>query len=298
MSKFSARDIKGVIPPVMTAFDKEGNIYEKGIREIVRYLLPQVDGLFICGTYGAGPLSTLDQRKRVADIILEETNDQIPVIVHVGRPETKGAVELAKHAEKMGAPAVASVSPFYYSYSEEEMYAYFKSLIDAVSIPFFAYNNPKSSGNTITPCLLRRLADNGLAGLKDSSFDILNFYAFMDAVEGMDFNLIVGTEALILPAVAVGAEGCIAGVANVFPREVKEFFTACVENRPADEVWKLQQRTLEIRKTIKMGQTMSICCKILHMLGVDAGYPPAPLLPINAELKEKVVKNLKNLNLL
>jgi len=46
-------DIKGIIPPMMTAFTKEGEIYEKGIREIVDFIVPHVQGLYPCGTYGS-----------------------------------------------------------------------------------------------------------------------------------------------------------------------------------------------------------------------------------------------------
>jgi dihydrodipicolinate synthase/N-acetylneuraminate lyase len=107
-----AKKITGVIPPVITAFDKQGNFDEKAQREILRFLVPHVQGFYPLGTYGSGPLMTTDERKKVAEVIIDEVNGKVPVIIHVGSISTAQAVELAKHAEAAGADAVAAIPPY------------------------------------------------------------------------------------------------------------------------------------------------------------------------------------------
>ena len=57
-----AREYIGVIPPMLSSFTRDGDLYEKGLREIVRYLLPHVQGLYPCGTYGSGPMMSIAPR--------------------------------------------------------------------------------------------------------------------------------------------------------------------------------------------------------------------------------------------
>jgi dihydrodipicolinate synthase/N-acetylneuraminate lyase len=198
-----AKEFIGIIPPALSSFDKDGNIYEKGIRENIRFILPHVNGLYPVGTYGCGPCMDIEERKRVIEIILDEVNGKVPVVAHVGTADTKTTCELAKHAKAAGASGVGAISPYYSpNLSEEAMFRHFAALIDVVNeeeFPVFVYNNKNLSQNVITPYLLKRLAEHGLRGCKDSSFDLVNFYLFQEAVkEYEDFNVIIGTEAIFL----------------------------------------------------------------------------------------------------
>ena len=126
------KKIGGVIPPVLTAFDKEGNVDEKAQREIVSFLVDKVQGLYPCGTSGSGPLMSIEERTKAAEIIIDEVAGRIPVILHVGATSTRSVVELAQHAEKAGATAVAAVPPTYYGFKEPEVERHFKAMVDAV----------------------------------------------------------------------------------------------------------------------------------------------------------------------
>ncbi|MCR4426110.1 MAG: dihydrodipicolinate synthase family protein [Firmicutes bacterium] len=296
-ARLGKKAIGGVIPPTITAFTPTGEVYEKGIRDTVDFLLPNVDGLFICGTYGSGLIMTVGQRKRAAEIFIQHVAGRVPVIVQVGIADTESAVELAKHAEVAGADAVASIAPYYYNYTQSELKAYYKALIDAVDIPVYAYNNPKTSGNPLSAGLIKELASYGLSGLKDSSFDMVQFYKFASAIEDPDFRLIVGTEAIMYPALMAGAAGCVSGVANVYPEKVKALYSAVVDGR-YEEATSLQYLILAIRDTIKLGPTIAICHDILKMRGVDAGVVRSPFLPTEEDVRSKVRAALEAMGLL
>jgi dihydrodipicolinate synthase/N-acetylneuraminate lyase len=182
-----AKEFIGIIPPALSSFDQDGNIYEKGIRENIRFILPYVNGLYPVGTYGCGPCMGIDERKKVLEIILDEVNGKVPVVAHVGTADTKTTCELARHAKSAGAAGVGAISPYYSpNLSEEAMYRHFAALVDAVNeteFPVFVYNNSHLSQNSITPKVLRRLAEHGLRGCKDSSFDIVNYYLFHEAIK-------------------------------------------------------------------------------------------------------------------
>ncbi|MFH0871151.1 MAG: dihydrodipicolinate synthase family protein [bacterium] len=290
MPKFQ---VEGVIPPMITPFDDEGNLYEKGLRRLIDFLAERVQALYPVGTYGTGPGMSFSERQRAAEIIVEQVAHRIPVIMHVGCVDTKSTVALARHAEKIGADAVASIAPFYYEHNDRAIEYHFQQLMGAVSIPVFAYNNPKLSRNSISPGLLAKLAEQGLAGIKDSSFDILVYYAYLRMVKKPDFTFIIGTEALALPALVVGGSACVAGLANALPELVVDLYRAC-RSKDLEAAAVLQQKTLVVREIMHLAPiAISGIHAILQMRGIDAGIPRAPILPLTPEVSQKMKARLQ-----
>lgn len=286
---------QGVIPPMLTAFDQDGNLDITCTKNITRFLKDKVDALFICGTYGSGPLMSEEEKKKVIDVVQQELEGKIPVIVMVGSASTKETVEIAKYAEKMGATAVASVCPYYYGHSEENILSFFSDLVNAVEIPVYVYNNPKTVGYPVTPRLLRKLYEIGVKGLKDSSFSSISFYEFIRELGNEDFDFIIGTEALILPAFALGSKAVISGVANALPEPITELVKACEKNDFA-LASKLQRLVLELRELLHISSAISVAHAILQMRGVNAGFPRKPFRPLNGEKMNELRTKIATLN--
>jgi dihydrodipicolinate synthase/N-acetylneuraminate lyase len=278
---------------MITPFDERGDVDEAALRRLIDFLATRVQALYPVGTYGSGPAMSITERQRAAEIIVEQVNSRIPVIMHVGCVDTKNTVALAQHAEKIGADAVASIAPFYYEHNERAIEYHFQKLMEAVSLPVFAYNNPKLSRNSISPALLARLAERGLAGIKDSSFDILVFYAYLRLVKREDFIFIIGTEALALPALMVGGSACVAGLANALPELVVDLYQAC-RARDLQTAAALQQKTLVVRDIMHLAPiAISGIHAILEMRGIDAGRPRPPILPLSPDIFQKMKTRLQ-----
>jgi dihydrodipicolinate synthase/N-acetylneuraminate lyase len=286
--------ISGIIPPLLTAFDKTGAFDEKAQREIVSFLVDKVQGFYPCGTYGSGPLMSVDERKRVAEVVIDEVNGRVPVILHVGGPTTRFAVELAQHAEKAGAVAVASVPPIYYGFKEPEVERHFQALVEAVDVPVFVYNNPKTTGVSVSAGFLNKLAKLGVRGVKDSSFDIMVFYTYLWTVEREDFIPVIGTEALIFPAVGMGAFASVSGLANAIPEPVVELFEA-VKAGNIEKARPLQRRVSAMRDVMHLAPTLAMIQAILHKRGVNAGYPRLPFVLPDDGLVNKAVEGFRTL---
>ncbi len=294
MKKMNNLNISGIIPPVLTTFDKSGNFDEKAQCEIVSFLVDKVQGLYTCGTYGSGVLMNVDERKRVAEVIINEVAGRIPVIVHVGGASTKSVVELAKHAEKICATAVAAVPPIYYGFKEPEVERYFTALLEAVSIPVLVYNNPQTTGVSITAKFLAKLADMGVRGVKDSSFNIMVFYEYLRTVKDKEFIPIIGTESLILPAVVMGAHGSVSGLANAIPEPVVELYKAATEGN-LEKARKLQTAVSIMRDIMHLAPTLPMIQAILLERGINAGYPRSPFVLPEKELTKKAVSELRKM---
>jgi len=295
-----AKDLYGIIPPLTTPFTEDGDVYEDGLRCLVEFQIEKGShGLFICGTYGSGPIMTLEERRQVHEIVIDQAKGRIAVVAHVGTTSTAQSVELAKHAESVGADYVASISPYYHRHDERTVVEYFRTLVQAVSIPVYVYNNPKASGVAITPDFLRHLADVGVQGIKDSGFSYIDFAHFVLAMEDHPgFRIIVGTEGFALPAFMAGAKGCVSGLANAFPELMVELWDAYKAGN-YEEAARLQLRVVKARKILHIpSSTNAACYTALQARGIDAGIPKAPILPVAADKADAMLAAFKEMKLL
>jgi len=290
-------NVTGVIPPVITPFDRNGEPDLEAFGRLLDFLLEHVHGLYPLGTYGSGPLMQKEMRIKLAEFIIKKVDGRVPVIMHIGSADTNTAVELAQAAEKAGTDAVASVVPFYYRYDERCLMEHFTKILESVDVPFYVYNNPGMGGNTITPKMLVTLADQGLKGIKDSSFDILKFYEFIKTVKKENFDFIIGTEALLVPAVLAGAKGCVSGVSNTFPELMAQLWNAASTGE-MEKAMEFQHKVNSIREIMHLSNSVISMHAMLKLRGIDIGFPRRPLLLADDALVEKIRGRLKSLELI
>lgn len=282
---------------MITPFDGEGKVSPDRIASLVDFQISKgTDGLFPCGSTGLGPMLSVDERKLVADTAIRAVGGRVPVVVQVGCSDTRSTVELAKHAERAGADAVASLTPYYYKPGDKAVAQHFETVHDAVSIPLLAYNIPPFTGNNISPKAVAELAERGIvAGIKDSSRDLLHLLDLLDAVPD-DFAVMNGTEEYGLYAIMSGADGLVSGGASAVPEAFKPMVAAqgAGDLKKASEAQGLIFRVKELVRQ----SPIPAYYEILRARGVDCGVPRPPFLPLAGEDARQVVAGLKELKLL
>lgn len=245
----------GVIPALMNPYDAEGRVAEKPLRDHVEFLIKAgVHGLYPCGSAGEGAVLPVEQRKRIAEIVVDQVAGRIPVMVHVGANTTRETKELAIHASKIGVDGIGVVTPYYYPYTPEQLAKHFTEVAEAVpDMPVFLYNIPGNAKNEITAKLAAQLIKSvpNIVGVKDSSKSISKLIDFLKEV-GDAGKVLVGSDELILPAVAVGAVGVISAMSNVVPELVVALFNASVAG-DTERARALQSDLIEIRNALKSG---------------------------------------------
>ncbi|QOJ79183.1 dihydrodipicolinate synthase family protein [Infirmifilum lucidum] len=282
----------GIIPPLLTPFDSQGKIDFEALGQLLDFTKPYVHGYYVCGTYGQGPLMSVEERKKVVEKVIERMTSSKYVVVHVGSTSTEVAVELAKHSEQVGARAVASVPPFYYRHTEEAVVEFFRELVNSTDLPVYVYNNPPRVGYPVTPELAAKLKEVGVAGVKDSSFDVLTYINYK-LFAGEEFDVIVGTEALMLPTWVLGARSFIPGMSNYLPEIVYELFKT-LEEGDFEKARVLQFRINKLREELhRLGSPISIAYTVLRVRGIKHCYPKKPLLPARGGQEESIKRLLE-----
>lgn len=275
--------IKGSLVPNITLFDGDGTIDHEKTTWHMRWMFERgVDGLFLTGSYGAGPLMSIAERVSIyqdARRVADATAGARVVLAHVGAIDTGATIELAKEAERVGVDGVAAVPPFYYKHSDAVILQFYRDLIDAVDVPVYAYNNPATSRYTFSLPVVRELASYGLRGLKDSPLNVgfLSSVVYENRIQGGNLEIILGTSTGWLPLHHMGIDAAIAGMNNWAPEVMTELFAATFA-----QDWSRAEKAyivmLDLSRKMHFTDSTIASHMGLYARGFDGGYPRKPML--------------------
>lgn len=278
-------EIKGTLVPNITFFTKDNKVDFDLCRKHMNWMLDNgVHGMFVTGSYGAGPLMTNEERIAVFKLAREccDAHPGTYVIAHVGCADTASSVALAKAAEEIGCDAVGAVPPFYYSYTEDEVIEYYRALASAVKLPVYAYNNPTTTRVSMNFGTVQKLQAAGVKGVKDSSMNVTFLTrVYYDAkLNGKDFKVIIGTSTGWLPFCTMGIDTMIAGMSNYAPEIVTAMYgyTAKGDMEKAEKAYLIMMNYLA---KCRFADSTLVSHAILAARGFEAGFPRAPMAPLN-----------------
>jgi len=286
--------LHGIITALVTPFSSTGKVDEESMRDLVRFQLDSgIHGFFPLGTNGMGPVMESQERRKVAEIVVSETAGRITVIVHVGAADPDTSIELAIHAQKIGASAVASVTPFYYNPDNQAIVNYYTRLSEATTLPTFVYNIPRHTGNNVTVELLLQLSKiPGIVGIKDSSRDFCQLLDYLNCAP-VGFNVISGTDSFIYPALCTGTQAGVSAIANAFPELLVKLYTKFEEGE-LNEARKIQLKIQWLRTTLEKPPIAPLL-ETLRMRGLGSGKVKLPLRSMTPAETQALLDSLRKI---
>ena len=288
--------IEGIITALITPFDDGGEVDEGALKRLIDFQIKGgVNGLFLCGTAGLGVIMRQDQRVQTFRAAAKHSRGRIPLVAQVGAPSTEETVSLAKEAEAAGVDALGCVTPYYVTPDDESMLTHYKAVLKSVKLPVYVYNIPRNAVNNVSPELMKRLVEAGIAGVKDSSRDFVQVMEYLQALPA-NSTVICGTDSYILPALLMGAKGAITGYANAFPEVYTQLWKSYKDGK-SEEARQLQFRVNSLRKLLQK-PAVSPHYEALRMRGIDCGNPRAPLRAMTDKESQSLREQLTRLGVL
>ncbi|MCH2517202.1 MAG: dihydrodipicolinate synthase family protein [Dehalococcoidia bacterium] len=287
---------RGVYPALITPMTAGGELNEAALREVIEFNIQAgVHGFWVAGGTGESVLLEDEENMRIAEIVSDQARGRIENIMHVGAATTARAVKLAEHAAKSGVEAICCVPPFFYRQSDEAIVEHYKAVGAAANLPLFVYNLPQATGVEITPDMMQKIQDGvpQLKGLKHSAVTFANVRAFSN----MGLQCLVGNAMLMLPALTIGASGCVDGPPNVAPELWVEIWNAYNDgdiHRAEAAQEKASQVTDLVRSIGLHAGTKAI---LSERLGIDCGAPRLPGQPITPEQRTMMRQRLNELGI-
>ncbi len=219
--------LKGVVTALATPF-RNGALDEEALRRHLRFQAEAgVQGVLPCGTTGESPTLSHDEHKRVVSIAVEEVKGKVKVLAGAGSNSTREAIDLATHAQKVGADAILSVTPYYNKPTQEGIFLHYQAIAREVDLPIFLYNIPGRCGVNILPETIARMAREipTVAGVKEATGDLNQMIRTIELCPP-DFLVTSGDDSLTLPLLSVGGGGIISVASNLIPEPLVEMCRA------------------------------------------------------------------------
>ncbi len=265
--------LSGVIPPVITPLKDDGSLDLTGLERLLERLVAAgVDGLFMLGSSGEGPWLRREQQREVLSAAVRVAAGRVPVVAGVLEASTARVVEVLPTFEALGVSAFALTTPYYFGVSDEAQLRHFEKVIGATHLPVVLYNIPSATHNPLSVETVRRLAQNPqVVGIKDSTGDQEHFRGLLELKTAReDFSVLQGAEVAAGEALLAGADGVVAGLANLEP----EVFVRMLEAaRRGDEarVRVLQARVAALWELHTHGHWLSCLKYAAHLRGFGCG---------------------------
>ena len=270
-------DMKGIYSALLVSFDAEGNVNEKGTREIIRHNIDKmkVDGLYVGGSTGENFMLSTDEKKRIFEIAKDEAKEDIKLIAQVGSVNLKEAVELAKFTTELGYDAISAVTPFYYKFDFEEIKHYYNTIINSVDNRLIIYSIPALTGVDMSLEQFGELFENEkIIGVK---FTAADFYLLERMRKTFPNKLIfAGFDEMMLPATVLGVDGAIGSTFNVNGIRARQIFELAKAGK-IEEARELQHVTNDLITGILNNGLYNTIKIILQEEGVDAGLCRQPM---------------------
>ncbi|MBI0025714.1 4-hydroxy-tetrahydrodipicolinate synthase [Bartonella sp. M0280] len=290
--------LKGALTALITPFDKNGNVAEKTLCDLVEWQVKQgINGLVPVGTTGESPTLSYQEHKRVIELCVRQVAKRVPVIAGAGSNSTKEAVELAEFAEKAGADAVLVVTPYYNKPNQRGMYQHFSTVAKAISIPLVIYNIPGRSVIDMTADTMAKLHHDckNIIGVKDATGKIERVSEQRQKC-GKDFVQLSGDDSTALGFNAQGGVGCISVTSNIAPKQCAELFQACRENNFAKAL-ELNDRLMPLNRALFLEPSPAGVKYAAEKLGICTSVVRSPIVPIEDTTKHIIDAALKHAGL-
>ncbi|WP_049927998.1 dihydrodipicolinate synthase family protein [Halopiger goleimassiliensis] len=227
--------LEGITTPLVTPFEPGTNeIDEAGLEAVVGHCLDGgIDGLFPCGTTGEFTSLEPAERRRVHEVVVDRVDGEVPVLI--GAATTVGeAVDYAEHGAAIGADVAVVTEPYFHGPNDPDgNRQFFERVADRSPLPVLLYNIPPCTGGSIAVETVAALARHeNVIGIKDSSGDLASLLSILRETPEA-FVVLQGYDALLVPALRMGADGGLNAGSNVAPAVYRELYETADEDRGA-----------------------------------------------------------------
>lgn len=291
------RKMDKIITALVTPFNEDGTLDCQNLKKIVNFQKDKVDALFVLGSSGEGILMDLDQRKKALEIVLDENNNKVPIMAHVGCINTKDTVELTKHAVANKVDRVSAICPYFFKQSDLAIINHYEAVAKAAgSTPFFLYNNPILAANYISSDTLKYFCENvsNFAGIKDSLKSLETLSTFRKIAK--DKTVLVGGDKIINNALAIGVDGAVSTLSNVYPELFTNLYSAFEEKDSikVDYYQSVINKILDILFQFPYFNTIKVLLSY-RLPSVSKSYCMKPILSLTEEQEKQMISELKEI---
>ena len=274
---------QGIFPAITTKFHADERIDAEGTARHIDFQIRNgIHGLVTCGSLGEASTLSLEEKLTVAQIALEAADGRVPVLANVSETSTREALRYIDGGNKLGVAGYMVMPSVIYVADAREAMANVRAMAQAAQQPLMVYNNPVAYRVDLKPEHMLELADcEWIVAIKESTDNVRRITDLRNLL-GTRYQIFCGVDDLAYEALALGADGLLAGVGCAFPRETVALYDLMKESRFAEALALYQWMTpmLHLDVSTKLVQNL----KLIDVLaGVGSEHMRKPRLPLVGE---------------
>ena len=290
---------KGAGVALITPFNEDETVNYDMLGELIeRQIAGKTDAIIVCGTTGEPATMTEDEKLAVIKYAVEKTAGRIPVIAGTGGNATRVVIDFSKKAEALGVDGLLVVTPFYNKATQNGLYAHYKEVAKAVSLPIIMYNVPSRTGCNIAPETAVRLARDceNIVGIKEASGNISQVAKLAKQAGGI-LDIYSGNDDQVIPILSLGGIGMISVLSNVAPKAAHDMVMEYLEG-DRKKAAALQLDYLDLINALFCEVNPIPVKGAMNLMGYNVGKLRLPLTEIEDAHRELVKKCLKEAGLI
>lgn len=284
----------GVIPPVPTILFKEGKLDEKGMGNLIDFLIASgVNGLFFLGSGGEFGQMPVELRKEVAEFTTRFVNGRVPVLIGTGTPSTNETISLSQHAKSVGADGIVVINPYYYKLTEEGLFNHYAEIAENVDLPIILYNYPELTGQDLSPDFVLKLVNKypNIVGIKDTVLAVGHTRELIQIVksEHPQFAVFSGYDEHLLNTLSLGGDGSIPLTASFAPEISVGIYQSFKQGNYSQAI-ELHRKLASLLPLYKLDSPfMNVVKEAIRLRGIEISTDVlAPVRSLSPEKKELV----------
>jgi 4-hydroxy-2-oxoglutarate aldolase len=289
--------LKGVFAPVVTPFEDDKIKFDWLEENLERLNETKLAGYLALGTNGEFKSLTESEKIQIVKLFVKLKGDKV-LMVGTGCESTYETIEFTNRIADLGADFASVITPHYFAsqMKDETLIAYYQEVAEHSSIPVLLYNIPKLTSNvSISSGAIKVLSLHpNIWGIKDSGG--VSIFSFLSVVSD-DFCVMAGSANYFLPSLMVGAVGGVISLANCFPQDCCELYTASL-SEDFDKARKLHQRILQANSVVSGKHEVAGVKMAMNLAGYRGGIPRRPLQPLAEEQRQIMQRKLRELGFL
>lgn len=286
----------GVLPALVTPLNADETLNVKVLEKLMGDLIQKgADGFYVGGATGEGMALHKEVRKNLAEESIRIADGKKPCIIQVACTNFKDTVELAKHAESVGATAISSTTPIFFKYDEDDVYSYYKELASAVNIPLMAYYSPLAGFEMNAKFAARLFEIDNITAIKWTSSNFYQMNVLKDLTHG-EMNIMNGADEMLLMGLSAGADGGIGSNYNFMIENIKGIY----DNFVAGDIAKAQEMQTKVNRIVNVLLQHEIIPSVkvvLEKMGYEVGNASFPMKRYTEEEKEVMISKYREAGL-
>ena len=279
--------LHGIYTPNIVPFETDHSVNEEELYRMTDWLIEKgVDGLYPNGSTGEFIRLSLEQRLQVVRVMVDANRGRRPILAGGSEANLEQVLHVCRYYADLGCRAVSLTGPYYFKVSQESIEHYFREVARQTPIDILLYNIPQFS-NEISLPVVRRLALDcpRIIGIKDSSRDFPRFCSLLAQIKPQrpDFVCFIGTEEILYPSLAMGADGGTIATSGVIPEIITKLYRDFLAGRH-DECRRVQLKIQElIAAMFAAGNFPEGFRAAVGLRGFNSGPPRFPMSPQELE---------------